>query len=75
MESEELTYDEDFKSPIEFIVVKDKLILMTIEAKRQDWDRGRAQLLMQLYNRYLQNIKNSAPINHVLYGNMAMRNS
>ncbi|KAI9302686.1 hypothetical protein BJ944DRAFT_242128 [Cunninghamella echinulata] len=35
MKSEELTYGEDIKGPIEFIVVKDKLILMTIEAKRQ----------------------------------------
>ncbi|KAI9307868.1 hypothetical protein BJ944DRAFT_237507 [Cunninghamella echinulata] len=59
---------EDIKGPVEFVIVRGKLILIVIEAKKQDWDQGRAQILTQLYNTYTENIKLGAPKNHVIYG-------
>lgn len=65
---EEQVDGEDVKGPVEFIIVNEKFILIIIEAKKQDWDQGRAQNLMQLYNAYVENIKKGAPKNHVVYG-------
>ncbi|CAO3654340.1 unnamed protein product [Cunninghamella echinulata] len=65
---EEQIDGEDVKEPIEFVIVNGKSILIVTEAKKQDWDQGRAQLLMQLYNAYAQNIKNGAPKEHIVYG-------
>ncbi|CAO3638073.1 unnamed protein product [Cunninghamella echinulata] len=58
----------DVKVPVELVVVHGKIILIVIQAKRKDWDQGRAQLLMQIYNAYVKNIKLDASKNHVLYG-------
>ncbi|KAI9300831.1 hypothetical protein BJ944DRAFT_291400 [Cunninghamella echinulata] len=68
IKKEEQIDGEDVKGPVEFVIVHGKLILVIIEAKKQDWDQGRAQLLMQLYNAYIKNIKLGAPKDHVVYG-------
>ncbi|CAO3642046.1 unnamed protein product [Cunninghamella echinulata] len=67
-QEEELIDGEDVKGPIEFVIVQGKFILIVIEAKKQDWDQGRAQILMQLYNAYIKNNKLGASKNHVVYG-------
>ncbi|KAI9303645.1 hypothetical protein BJ944DRAFT_268057 [Cunninghamella echinulata] len=59
---------EDVKGPVEYVIVHKKYILIICEAKKDDFDQGRAQLLMQLYNAYIKNIKNGAPYNHTVYG-------
>ncbi|KAI9303466.1 hypothetical protein BJ944DRAFT_268359 [Cunninghamella echinulata] len=59
---------DDVKGPVEYVIVHNKYILIVIEAKKDDFDQGRAQLLMQLYNAYIENIKNGAPNNHSIYG-------
>ncbi|CAO3644786.1 unnamed protein product [Cunninghamella echinulata] len=65
---EEQIEGEDDKGPVEFVIAHDKLILVIVEAKKQDWDQGRAQLLIQLYNAYIKNIKLGAPKDLVIYG-------
>lgn len=65
---EELIDGEDVKGPIEFVIVQGKFILIVIEAKKQDWDQSRAQILMQLYNAYIKNNKLGVSKNHVVYG-------
>ncbi|CAO3649790.1 unnamed protein product [Cunninghamella blakesleeana] len=60
--------DDDIKVPVEYVIVHKKYILIVIEAKKDDFDQDRAQLLMQLYNTYIKNIKNGAPKNHSIYG-------
>ncbi|CAO3650218.1 unnamed protein product [Cunninghamella echinulata] len=59
---------EDIKEPVEFVITRGKLILIVIEAKKQDWEQGRAQLFMELYNAYIKNIKFGAPKDHIIYG-------
>ncbi|CAO3619747.1 unnamed protein product [Cunninghamella echinulata] len=59
---------DDLKGPVEYVKVHKKYILVVIEAKKDDFDQGRAQLLMQLYNAYIKNIKNGTPKNHTIYG-------
>ncbi|CAO3639101.1 unnamed protein product [Cunninghamella blakesleeana] len=68
IKKEEQIDDEDVKGPVEFVIVRGKRILTVVEAKKQDWDQGRAQLLMQLYNAYIKNIKLGALKEHVVYG-------
>ncbi|KAI9309054.1 hypothetical protein BJ944DRAFT_246058 [Cunninghamella echinulata] len=68
LKSEEPIDGEDVKGPVEFVIVRGKLILIAIEAKKQDWDQGRAQLFMQLYNAYISNIKLGASKDHIVYG-------
>ncbi|CAO3638912.1 unnamed protein product [Cunninghamella blakesleeana] len=65
---EELIEGEDVKGPVDYIMVNDKYILIVIEAKKDDFEQGRAQLLMQLYNAYIKNIENGSPKNHTIYG-------
>lgn len=59
---------EDVKGPVDYIVANKKYILIVIEAKQDNFMQGRAQLLMQLYNAYIENIKNGAPKSHTVYG-------
>ncbi|KAI9303363.1 hypothetical protein BJ944DRAFT_241519 [Cunninghamella echinulata] len=66
--TEEIIEGEDVRGPVEYVMVHKKYILIIIEAKKDDFDQGRAQLLMQLYNAYIKNIKNGAPKNHIIYG-------
>ncbi|CAO3610377.1 unnamed protein product [Cunninghamella echinulata] len=68
IKKEEQIDGEDIKGPVEFVIVHGKRILIAVEAKKQDWDQGRAQLLMQLYNAYIKNVKLGAPKDHVVYG-------
>ncbi|KAI9305355.1 hypothetical protein BJ944DRAFT_69495 [Cunninghamella echinulata] len=66
--TEESIEGEEVKGPVEYVIVHKKYILIIIEAKKDDFEQGRAQLLMQLYNAYIKNIKNGAPYNHTVYG-------
>ncbi|KAI9301853.1 hypothetical protein BJ944DRAFT_242899 [Cunninghamella echinulata] len=66
--TEESIEGEDVKEPVEYIMVHKKYILIVIEAKKDDFEQGRAQLLVQLYNTYIKNVKNGAPKNHTVYG-------
>ncbi|CAO3625361.1 unnamed protein product [Cunninghamella echinulata] len=68
IKKKELIDGEDIKGLIEFVIVRGKIILIAIQAKKQDWDQGRAQTLMQLYNAYIKNIKLSTSKNHIIYG-------
>ncbi|CAO3610381.1 unnamed protein product [Cunninghamella echinulata] len=56
------------RGPVEYVIANGKYILIIIEAKKYVFDQGRAQLLMQLYNAYIKNIKNGAPKVHTIYG-------
>ncbi|KAI9301052.1 hypothetical protein BJ944DRAFT_275005 [Cunninghamella echinulata] len=68
IKKEEQTDGGKVRGPIEFVIVHGKCTLIVIGAKKQDWDQGRAQILMQLYNAYIKNIKLGASKNHVVYG-------
>ncbi|CAO3617064.1 unnamed protein product [Cunninghamella blakesleeana] len=64
---EEIIEGEGVKGPADYVMVYDKCISIVIEAKKDDFEQGRAQLLIQLYNAYIGNIKNGAPKNHIIY--------
>lgn len=53
---------------VEFVIVDNNSILIVIEAKKQDWDQGRVQNMMQLFTAYDNNIKAGFPTNHIVYG-------
>ncbi|KAI9302617.1 hypothetical protein BJ944DRAFT_232875 [Cunninghamella echinulata] len=66
--TEESVEGEDVRVPIEYVIVFKKYILIIVEAKKDNFDQGRAQLLMRLHNAYIKNITNEVPTNHTIYG-------
>lgn len=45
--------------PVEYVVREGNKILLVVEAKKDDWGQGRAQLLMEMYEAYQLNMKNN----------------
>lgn len=55
--------------PVEYVVLDGKKILFVVEAEKDDWNQGRAQLLMEMYEAYHKNLRdNATSINFKLHG-------
>ena len=65
---EEIINGSEVRGPVDIVVVNGRQILIIVEAKKDDWEQGRAQNLMQLYNAHSSNIERGAPRTHIVYG-------
>ena len=60
--------------PVEFVLVQGKAIFNIVEAKKDDWEQGRAQLLMQLDTAHTNNVNMKLSPNHVICGAVSNAN-
>lgn len=69
LEREEEIGNDQIKGPVEYFVVYKNTVVNVVEAKKDNWDQGRAQLLMQLCTAYENNINNNRQSSlHKIYG-------
>jgi hypothetical protein len=53
---------------VEFVIVDKKSVLVVVEAKKESWELGRAQNMMEIYTAYYNNINGGYNDDHIVFG-------
>ena len=70
LEREYTIENELYTGQVEFVITNkmSRCVLVTIEVKKQDWDLGRAQNILEMFVSHSANTDKGLPESHIVYG-------